>query len=113
MRFCFGWSIGSAADGLHGLCPTRFSDVTQEFTRLGFPDYFRIELTYLKLVGVVVVLVPTAPPRLKEWAYAGFTVVLGLAFITHLAYGDDVSKWIWSVGSFVLGALSYGFYRQK
>ena len=42
--------------------------VAQEFARLGFPDYFRIQLSWLKLAGIVVLLVPMVPARLKEWA---------------------------------------------
>jgi DoxX-like family len=86
--------------------------VAQEFARLGFPDYFRIELSCLKLAGIVVLLVPMAPTRLKEWAYAGFTMDLGSALIAHLSVGDDASKWSWSVGTFVLEAFSYYFYRK-
>jgi hypothetical protein len=86
--------------------------VAQEFARLGFPDYFRIQLSWLKLAGIVVLLVPIVPARLKEWAYAGFTMDLGSALIAHLAVGDDASKWSWSVGTFVLEAFSYYFYRR-
>jgi len=35
--------------------------------RLGFPDYFRVELALAKLLGVLALLVPVGP-RLKEWA---------------------------------------------
>lgn len=39
------------------------------FTRLGFPtDSFRVELSWAKIVGVLALLIPAAPPRLKEWA---------------------------------------------
>jgi hypothetical protein len=87
--------------------------VAQVFARLGFPEYFRIELSWLKLAGIVVLLLPMAPARLKEWAYAGFTIVLASALIAHLAVGDDAAKWSWSVGTFLLGALSYAFYRKR
>jgi hypothetical protein len=87
--------------------------VAKVFAYLGFPDYFRIELSWAKLAGIVILLLPMAPARLKEWAYAGFTIVLGSALIAHLAVGDDASKWLWPVGTFVLEALSYYFYRKK
>jgi DoxX-like family len=86
--------------------------VAQVFTHLGFPNYFRIELSWVKIAGVIVLLAP-APARLKEWAYAGFAITLGSALIAHLAVGDDVSKWSWPVGTFVLGAFSYYFFRKK
>ena len=34
------------------------------------------------------------------------------ALIAHLAVGDPMAAWIWSVATFVLEALSYYFYRR-
>ena len=87
--------------------------VAQVFAHLGFPGYFRIELSWLKFAGIVVLLLPMAPARLKEWAYAGFTTVLGSALIAHLSVGDGAAQWSWSVGTFVLLAVSYVFYRKR
>ena len=50
--------------------------VAQEFAHLGFPSYFRVELSWVKLAGVAALLVPMVPARLKEWAYAGFAITL-------------------------------------
>jgi hypothetical protein len=61
--------------------------VAEAFTHLGFPEYFRVELTWAKLLGVVLLLAPV-PARLKEWAYAGFAFTLVSALIAHLAVGD-------------------------
>src|SRR4051812_35847522 len=47
----------------------RLPQVAEMFTRLGFPAYFRVELSWAKLLGVALLLAP-APARLKEWAYA-------------------------------------------
>jgi hypothetical protein len=44
--------------------------VAEAFNHLGFPGYFRVELSWAKLIGVVLLLAPV-PVRLKEWAYAG------------------------------------------
>jgi hypothetical protein len=87
--------------------------VAQVFAHLGFPDYFRIQLSWMKLAGLVVLLLPMAPARLKEWAYAGFTIVLVSALIAHLSVGDGPEQWSWSVGTFVLEALSYYFFRTQ
>jgi hypothetical protein len=86
--------------------------VTQVFRHLGFPDYFRIEVNLAKLAGVLVLILPMAPPRLKEWAYAGFTIVLVSAVAAHLAVGDGPEAWGWSAGYLVLGALSYVSFRR-
>ena len=56
-------------------------------TRLGFTDYFRVELAWAKLLGAVLLLAPV-PVRLKEWAYAAFAITLGSALIAHLSIGE-------------------------
>ena len=61
--------------------------MAEAFTHLGFPAYFRVELSWAKLLGVVLLLAPV-PARLKEWAYAGFAINLGSALIAHLSVGD-------------------------
>src|ERR1700743_855665 len=49
----------------------------EAFARLGFPaSYFRMELSLAKLAGVVALLIPMVPARVKEWAYAGFAINL-------------------------------------
>ena len=85
--------------------------VAEAFTHLGFPDYFRIELTLAKLLGVVLVLAPV-PARLKEWAYAGFAFTLVSALIAHLAVGDGPEAWGFSVGTGVLWVTSYYLWRR-
>jgi hypothetical protein len=89
----------------------RLPQVAAAFTHLGFPAYFRIELSWLKFAGLVVLLLP-APDRLKEWAYAGFAITLGSALIAHLSVGDDVSAWSWAAGTAVLWATSYYLWRR-
>src|SRR5437667_9523899 len=65
----------------------RLPEVADAFTHLGFPAYFRLELSGAKLLGVVLLLAPV-PARLKEWAYAGFAFDIGSALIAHLSVGD-------------------------
>ena len=80
--------------------------VAEAFTRLGFPDYFRVELAWAKLLGIVLLLAPV-PARLKEWAYAGFAITLGSALIAHLSIGEGPEAWGWAAGTGVLWGLSY------
>jgi hypothetical protein len=64
---------------------TSHTDLAVEGIRhLGFPDYFRIQLTICKVIGGIVLIAPFFPHRLKEWAYAGFSITSGSAFIAHL-----------------------------
>jgi hypothetical protein len=89
----------------------RLPQVAQEFTHLGFPDYFRVELSWAKLVGVLLLLAPV-PQRLKEWAYAGFAINLASALVAHIALGDAPQVWIWAAATGVLWGLSYFFWRR-
>src|SRR6266481_5489500 len=58
------------------------------FTHLGYPSYFRIELTVAKALGVLALLVPGVPRKAKEFAYFGFGVTLVSASIAHFSVGD-------------------------
>jgi len=80
-------------------------------THLGFPDYFRVELSWAKLIGVVLLLAPVSA-RLKEWAYAGFAITLASALIAHFSVGDGPEVWSWSAVTAVLWALSYVCWRR-
>jgi hypothetical protein len=85
----------------------------QAFTRLGFPNGdFRWELSLAKLVGVVVLLIPLVPARLKEWAYAGFAINLISAIIAHLSISDRLLAFVPSTLTGVLWAASYFFGRR-
>ena len=58
------------------------------FAHLGFPDYFRIELTVAKALGVFALLMPGIPTKAREFAYAGFAITLVSASIAHFSIGD-------------------------
>jgi hypothetical protein len=85
--------------------------VAEAFTHLGFPAYFRVELSWAKFLGVALILAPV-PARLKEWAYAGFAINLASAIIAHLSVGDGPEAWSWPAATGVLWALSYFFWRR-
>jgi DoxX-like family len=89
----------------------RLPEVAAAFSHFGFPAYFRVELSWAKLLGVVLLLAPV-PARLKEWAYAGFAITLGSALIAHVAVGDGPEAWGWAAGTAVLWALSYFSWRR-
>jgi hypothetical protein len=114
--YAVGFWIATSLFALH-MAFTAYAQLTlpqvaEAFLHLGFPAYFRVELSWAKLAGVLVLLVPVFPPRLKEWAYAGFAINLVSALIAHLAVGDGPEAWGWSVGAGVLWGLSYFFWRQ-
>lgn len=97
--------------GFTAYAQLRLPQVAEAFTRLGFPDYFRVELSLAKFLGVVLLLAPV-PARLKEWAYAGFAITLASALIAHLSVGDGPEAWGWAAGTGVLWGLSYFLWRR-
>jgi hypothetical protein len=54
----------------------------QGFAHVGYPQQLRIILGIAKPLGAIVLLVPGLP-KLKEWAYAGFTFAWISAFFAH------------------------------
>ena len=97
--------------GFTAYAQLRLPQVAEAFTHLGFPGYFRVELSWAKLLGVVLLLAPV-PARVKEWAYAGFAINLASALIAHFSVGDGPEAWGFAAGSGVLGGLSYFFWRR-
>src|ERR1044071_328155 len=97
--------------GFTAYAQLRLPQVAESFTRLGFPAWFRAELSWAKLLGVALLLAPV-PARLKEWAYAGFAINLASALLAHFAVGDGPEAWGWAAASGVLWGLSYLFWRR-
>jgi hypothetical protein len=112
LGFWISTALLSLQMGFTAYAQLRLPQVAEAFMHLGFPGYFRVELSWAKLAGILVLLAPV-PARLKEWAYAGFAITLGSALIAHLSVGDDASKWSWSVVTAGLWALSYFFFRRR
>jgi hypothetical protein len=84
-----------------------------EFTqRLGFPEYFRIELTIAKIIGAIVLLIPQTPTRIREWVYVGFSICLISAFIAKLNCGYPISGLLEPLSTFSLMVIAI-FYLNK
>jgi len=81
-----------------------------DIRRLGYPDYLLTLLGIAKLLGVSVLVYPGAP-RLKEWAYAGFTFALGGATISQLVSGSTIAQVLPPAVCGSLLAISYIAYR--
>jgi uncharacterized membrane protein YphA (DoxX/SURF4 family) len=59
----------------------------QGFAHVGYPQQLRIILGIAKLLGAITLVVPSLP-RLKEWAYAGFTFAWISAVVAHYLAKD-------------------------
>lgn len=110
------WTTTTIIFLMEGVIPalTGNTELAKEGIRhLGYPDYFRIELTVFKVLGALALILPMIPARLKEWAYVGFGITMVSAFIGH-AVVDGVNTQTFLPLVF-LGILiiSYIFYHKK
>ncbi|MDF2454287.1 MAG: hypothetical protein K0R51_280 [Cytophagaceae bacterium] len=62
--------------------------IVDGFPKMGFPNWFRIELGIAKGIAALVLIVPQVPLRVKEWAYAGLGINLISAAILHFTMSD-------------------------
>jgi putative oxidoreductase len=81
----------------------------ENLRKLGFPDYFRVELVIAKIIGGIVLLIPQISIRVKEWIYAGFVIAMTSAIIAHICSGDPVSKAMFVVIDLILIILCVRF----
>ena len=59
----------------------------ENFRHVGYPQQLRVLLGIAKLAGALVLVLPRLP-KLKEWAYAGFTFMWIAATVAHYLAGD-------------------------
>ena len=87
------------------------------FVHLGFPPYFKVELTIAKILGVLALVIPAVPFKVKEFAYAGFAITLLSAAIAHLGRGDARNLGLYYVVDplvfFCLLAVSYYYFAKS
>ena len=80
-------------------------------THLGYPAYFSPFIGWLKILGVIAILIP-GYPRIKEWAYAGlFFDLVGAVYSMIAVDGFQLpmlSMFLW----IAFGVLSYVYYYK-
>ncbi|EGV44997.2 hypothetical protein BZARG_309 [Bizionia argentinensis JUB59] len=86
-----------------------YDDVAGQFTNFGYPTYLIYPYAVIKLIGVIVLWVPTLK-IIKEWTYAGFFFAFILAFFAHYMIGDG--EQIAAVLAIILLLVSY-FFNKK
>lgn len=100
---------------LEGVMPafTSQSEMAKEGIRhLGYPEYFGIVLVVFKILGVLALVLPQIPKRVKEWAYAGFSFDFLFAAISHGIVDGLIGQTFFPI--IVLGVLiiSYMYYHK-
>ena len=71
---------------MEGVMPalTSQTELAKEgISHLGYPQYFGNALVIFKVLGVLALVIPNLPMRIKEWAYAGFVFDFLFASISH------------------------------
>ncbi len=89
------------------------SEMAKEGIRhLGYPKYFGLMLVVFKVVGAIVLIVPKAPKRIKEWAYAGFGIDFICASVSHWAVDGLGGDTFFPLVVFAVLAVSYIYYHK-
>jgi hypothetical protein len=79
-----------------------------QFKLIGLPEYFVTLLGVAKLLGAIAIVNPWFP-KLKEWAYAGYSFVLIGAAWVHIVTGTPFVAPLVFLG---IVAVSYFFYSR-
>ena len=87
-------------------------DGAKMLAAIGYRPYVLHLLAVAKVLGVIAILTPGFP-RLKEWAYAGFTFDLIGATYSFYASGFAVKDWAFMLVLIALLACSYIFYHKQ
>jgi hypothetical protein len=72
-----------------GMAFVHSAALMKSLAQLGYPSYFSNILGWGKLTGVGALLAPGIP-RLKEWAYAGFSITMVSACYSHFSSGSGL-----------------------
>jgi hypothetical protein len=76
-------------------------------THLGVPRWLGLEISIGQLLGLILLIVPAVPAKVKEWAYVGFGILYISAAVAHIAIGDPLNNTIMAFVFFGLLLVSY------
>ena len=100
---------------MEGVMPalTSQSELAKEGIRhLGYPQYFGNALVVFKILGVLALIIPSVPGRIKEWAYAGFAFDFIFAAISHTVVDGIGFQSFFPILFLGILALSYTYYHK-
>ncbi len=99
-------------EGLMPLLTSQTELAKEGIRHLGYPEYFGTALVVFKVLGVLTLIIPQAPKRLKEWAYAGFTFDFLFAAISHAAVDGINFQTFFPLIVLAILAVSYIYYHK-
>ncbi len=111
----FFWTATIIIALFEGVMPalTSQSELAKEGIRhLGYPPYFGNALVVFKVLGVLVLIIPQVPKRMKEWAYAGFVFDFIFATISHGAVDGINGQTFMPLIIFAILVVSYIYYHK-
>lgn len=111
----FFWTATIFIALFEGLMPalTWQSELAKEGIRhLGYPEYFGNALVVCKVLGVLALIIPQVPKRVKEWAYAGFAFDFIFATISHGAVDGINGQTFFPLIILGILAVSYIYYHK-
>ena len=79
---------------------------------LGYPEYFGNALVVFKILGVLALIIPQVPARIKERAYAGFAFDFIFASISHFAVDGIDFQGFFPLIVFAILIVSYVTYHK-
>ena len=89
------------------------SEMAREgISHLGYPLYFGNILVVFKILGVLALVIPQIPGRIKEWAYAGFAFDFIFAFLSHWSVDGLNGMTMFPLLVFSVLAISYIYYHK-
>ncbi len=110
------WITTSMIVIFEGIIPalTFRTELAKEGIRhLGYPEYFGLMIVGFRICGVIALIFPRVPSRIKEWAYAGFAIEFLSAAVSYLATdGININFFVPLIVLSVL-LLSYFSYHKK
>lgn len=81
--------------------------------QLGYPVYITPFIGWMKILGVIAILIPGFP-RIKEWAYAGLMIDLAGAAYSFIALGGEFMEGVvFMVVTIAIGFASYFLHHKR
>jgi hypothetical protein len=101
--------IFSASGGLQPTQPA----IQLIHDQLGYPVYFIPFISFAKLIGCIVILIPSLNRSVKEWAYAGLFFDLAGAIYSGIASGGFDPLMLTLLIWIAPGVISYYYWHKK